>query len=322
MMNPFSYKSPTSLDAAVADLSDQPGRVDILAGGTDLLSLMKEGLATPRTVVNIKKIPGLAAIEVGDDAITIGATATLADIAAHSAIKKYLPALAEAIAVLGGPQIRNMGTLGGSLCQRNRDWYFRNGLNPEVKEETQYAAIFPSDGAIYVHPSTTAPPLIAYEATVAIQGPKGERKAPLDQLFQVATGNKREIVLAPNEILRSVTIPVRAGTKSADYEVRERDSHDWPLVQASVALQMAGASVQAARIVLGHVGPLPMVSNEAAAAIAGKEINPETADAAAAAAVAGAKPLSKNAYKVNLAQVAVKRALLAAVGKAYWRAES
>ncbi|MFO0945815.1 MAG: xanthine dehydrogenase family protein subunit M [Planctomycetota bacterium] len=318
MMSAFAYKAPHSLQNAVSDLDAEWGVTDILAGGTDLLALMKEGIETPKTVVSLKKIPGLAEIKVTDTGVEIGALATLDQIATHAGIAKHLPALSAAAEVIGGPQIRNMGTLGGNLCQRNRDWYFRNQLDPEVKAETQYAAIF-SDQATYVHPSTLAPPLIAYGATVEIAGPKGNKTLPVEKLFQVAVGGKRETVLAPNEIVTKVTIPVKAGVQSADYEVRERDSHDWPLVQASVALTSNGGKVTSASILLGHVGPLPVRATAAEKSLIGKAVTAETAAAAAKAAVAGAKPLEKNAYKVTLAEVAVKRALLAAVGNAYWR---
>lgn len=318
-MHAFAYKSPQDLKAAVADLDSEWGKVDILAGGTDLLALMKEGIETPKTVVNIKGISDLGQIKASDASIHIGATATLDDIANHSAIAKHLPALADAAVVIGGPQIRNMGTLGGNLCQRNRDWYFRNGLDPEVKEELQYSAIFPADGQTYVSPSTLAPPLIAYGATAEVVGPSGPRKIKVEDLFQVANGDRRETVLAPNEILIGVTIPVATGVKSADYEVRERDSHDWPLIQASVALTMDGKKVKAANIVLGHVAPVPHRAKAAEQAIVGKELTMETAAAAGKAAAQGAQPVDKNAYKVTLAEVAVKRALLAAIGNEYWR---
>lgn len=320
MMNPFAYKSPQDLKQAVADLGDSWGQVDLLAGGTDLLVLMKEGIETPKTLVNIKGISGLGGISLSEAGVRIGATATLDEIATHPGIGKHLPALAAAAAVIGGPQIRNLGTLGGNLCQRNRDWYFRNGLNPPQKEENQYLAIFPMGGAVYVSPSTLAPPLIAYGATAAVAGPKGTRKVPVDQLFQVAEGAKRETTLAPNEIVTEVLVPVDQAVKSADYEVRERDSHDWPLTQASVALVLDGKKVKKAAIVLGHVAPVPVRAREAEAAIVGKELTPEVAAAAGQAAVANAKPMGKNGYKVTLTEVAVKRALLAAIGNEYWRA--
>lgn len=317
-MNAFSYKAPNSLQHAVADLSAEWGVTDILAGGTDLLVLMKEGIETPKLVVSLKHVPGLAEIKVTDSGIEIGALATLDQISTHGGIAKHLPALTAAAEVIGGPQIRNMGTLGGNLCQRNRDWYFRNGLDPEVKAESQYSAIF-SDQATYVHPSTLAPPLIVYGASVEIAGPKGNKTLPIEKLFQVAKDGKRETVLAANEIVTKVTIPVKAGVQSADYEVRERDSHDWPLVQASVALTASGGKITSASIALGHVGPLPVRATAAEKILVGKELTTETASAAGKAAVEGAKPLEKNAYKVTLAEVAVKRALLAAVGNAYWR---
>lgn len=319
MMNAFVYHSPSSLDGAVALLAEQWGKASVLAGGTDLLSLMKDGLETPQKVVNIKQITELNGLSVGDDAIKIGATATLAEIAGHSAIQKHLPALADAAAAIGGPQIRNQGTLGGSLCQRNRCWYFRSGVCPEVIEETRYAAIFPSGGAVYVHPSTLAPPLIAYGATVHVTGPGGARKVPVAGFFQVAQGDARETVLKANEIVTGVTVPVVGSTKSANYEVRERQSHDWPLVQAAVSVKVANDQVAAATIVLGHVGPVPVRAKDAEAALVGKRIDEAAAAAAGKAAADGAKPLSENGYKVTLVQVAVKRALLAAVGNCYWR---
>lgn len=321
MMKAFAYQSPASIDDAISALGSEWGAVDVLAGGTDLLSLMKEGLATPDTVVNIKAIKELAGFEIGNDHITIGATATLAEIGNHSAVKKHLPALAAAAAAIGGPQIRNMGTLGGNLCQRPRDWYYRNGLQTEKREEDQYGAVFPIDGLTYVAPSTLAPPLIAYGATVQIQGPEGQRSVPVEKFFTVSKlgATERETVLKPNEIVLGVKVPVNGGVQSADYEVRERDSHDWPLVQASVALSLDGGTVTKANIVLGHVSPLPHRATEAEKALVSKALTEETAAEAGKAAAAGAKPGHKNAYKVTLIQVAVKRALLEAIGKVYWR---
>jgi xanthine dehydrogenase YagS FAD-binding subunit len=377
MINAFAYRSPKTVEAAVASLGRSWGETEVLAGGTDLLDLLKEGLAKPQTVVNIKEIAdlhgiavvsatgqpsgnGAAAVEseqvvyesrgirrllsrvfgrrnscAGDEVvlfasnghesaaagseIRIGATVTLEEIATHSAIRRHLPALADAAAIIGGAQIRNMGTLGGNLCQRNRCWYFRNGFAPEVKEENQYSAIFPMQGATYVHPSTLAPPLIAYGALAEVAGPNGRRKVPVDKLFQVAdAADKRETVLSANEIITAVFVPV-AETKSADYQVRERQSHDWPLVQASVALSVDAGRVAKASIVLGHVAPVPLRSRDAEQAIAGKELTDSTAAQAGSAAAGGAKSQGQNGYKITLVQVAVKRALLAAIGNTYWR---
>lgn len=319
MMNSFAYESPTSVAAAVSELGTDSR---VLAGGTDILALMKDGVIAPKVLVNIKDIADLGGIKVTDGSIKIGATVTLNELAGHSAVQKHLPALADAAVVIGGPQIRNMGTMGGNLCQRNRDWYFRNNLDPEEKEETQYSAIFPMDGQIYVHPSTLAPPLIVYGATAEITGPDGKRSVPVEKLFQVASGDKMEVVLAPNEIVTAVLVPVSKGLESADYEVRERDSHDWPLIQAAVGVKQKDGKVTEARIVLGHVAPVPHRVKAAEQMLVGKELTEESAAAAGKAALEGAKPLGKNEYKVTLGQVAVKRALLAAVGNEYWRADA
>lgn len=320
MMKAFAYQSPATIDEAVSALGNEWGATDVLAGGTDLLALMKDGVATPEKVVNVKDIKELAGIEIGNGQITIGATAKLAEIGSHATIQKHLPALAAAAAAIGGPQIRNMGTLGGNLCQRPRDWYFRSGLEAEKREENQYGAIFPIDGMDYVSPSTLAPPLIAYGAQVNVHGPEGKRTIPVEQFFQVSKlkPGERETVLKPNEIVLGVTVPA-AGTKSADYEVRERDSHDWPLVQASVALSLQGDKVTKASIILGHVSPLPHRAKAAEQAVVGKTLTQEVAHEAGQAATQGAQPQGKAAYKEMLVQVAVKRALLDAIGQAYWR---
>jgi xanthine dehydrogenase YagS FAD-binding subunit len=320
MMKAFAYQSPATVSEALSALGKEWGETDILAGGTDLLALLKDGLAGPNVVVNVKDIKELAGVEIGNGLITIGATTTLADIGSHSALKKHLPALANAAAAIGGPQIRNMGTLGGNLCQRPRDWYFRSGLEAKEREENQYGAIFPVDGMDYVSPSTLAPPLIAYGASVEVQGPDGKRTVPVEKFFQVSKlkPGERETVLKPNEIVLGVTVPV-AGVQSADYEVRERDSHDWPLVQASVALTLQGDKVSKANIILGHVSPLPKRAKTAEQALVGKTLTQEVAHEAGQAAAEGANAKGKAAYKKMLVQVAVKRALLAAIEQPYWR---
>ena len=320
MIQAFAYSSPSTLNQAIDSLSDAWGKVDLLAGGTDLLALMKEGIETPKTVVDIKRIAGLQGIDVVGSGIRIGATTTLDDLARHSVVRRHLPALAAAAAAIGGPQIRNRATIGGNLCQRPRDWYFRNGLFPEVRAETQYSAIFPEGEAIYVHPSTLAPPLIAYDAMVNVTGPDGDRSLPVAEFFQVSDlKEKRETVLAPNEVVTAVTVPVDDGCRSAEYEVRERQSHDWPLVQVAVCVALDGDKVDRAKVVLGHVGPTPIRSRAAEKALKGKTLTAAAAAAAGKAAAEGANPLGKNDYKVALTQVAVKRALLAAVGAEYWR---
>lgn len=222
-------------------------------------------------------------------------------------------------------QIRNMGTVGGDLCQRPRCWYFRNGFGLLARDakgkalvpggDNRYHAILGNGGPSYfVNPSSLAPMLIALGAAVEIAGGKGTRKVGLEHFFRAPHGeHQREFSLAPNEIVTALLIPEGAANwKTATYEVRERQSLDWPLAAAAVALKMDGRTVREARVVLGHVAPVPWRAPEADRALAGKTLNEESAANAGEAAVHGAHPLSGNRYKVQLARVAVKRAILAA----------
>jgi xanthine dehydrogenase YagS FAD-binding subunit len=322
-MQAFEYANPSTLDEALGLLGSTWEEANILAGGTDLLSLMKEYVQTPKRVVNIKNVKELGGITKSGSGLRIGATATVAELARNEDIRKEYPGLAQAAMGVSSMQIRNMGTVGGDLCQRPRCWYFRNGFGllatkdgkPLVPNgENQYHAIFPSGAAYFVSASSFGPPLIALGAKVKIASKSGAREVDLEKFFLAPKDDKtREVDLKPNEILTEIIVPSAAGAKSATYEVRHKDALDWPLAVASVVLNMKGNQVGKARIVLGHVGPTPVVVTRAAGALNGKAINESIAEQAARAAVANAKPLSQNGYKVQLARVAVKRAILAAV---------
>jgi xanthine dehydrogenase YagS FAD-binding subunit len=333
-MKNFTYYRPTSAEQAVAMLDAKWGTTEMLAGGTDLLDLQKEYIAQPDKVVSLTGILSQTDVDMerGDKtgSVTIGAGSTLSAIADNKDLKELFPALTEAAGQIGGPQIRNMGTLGGNLCQRNRCWYFRDEhVNCLLKGgdkcfaldgENQYHAIFTqAHPCVIVNPSTLAPALIALGATANVLGPKGKRTIPLSQFFQAPkSAADREHVLAANELVLSVTIPF-SGLKNASYEVRHKQAYDWPLVQAAAALEMKDNQVSKATVVLGHVAPTPLVAEAAGQALMGKEVSESTAAAAGAAASQGAKPLAQNSYKVKLVEVAVKRALLTAAGqKKYW----
>jgi xanthine dehydrogenase YagS FAD-binding subunit len=267
---------------------------------------------------------------VADDEVVIGAGTKLAEIAGHAELRKLFPSLTTPAGDIGGPQIRNMGTLGGNLAQRNRCWYFRDEqVNCLLKGgekcfaldgENQYHAIFTQGHkCVIVNPSTLAPALIALGATAEVLGPKGKRTLPLAKFFHApSSAAEREHVLEPNEIVLAVHVP-KSGLRSASYEVRHKQSYDWPLVQAAVAFKLDDGKATGVKVVLGHVAPTPHVAAEAAKALEGKEITEETATDAGKAAAKGAKPLAKNGYKVKLVEVAVKRAVLTAAGqKKYW----
>ena len=325
-MRAFEFATPTSTRQVPALLGSHWGEVEILAGGTDLVSLMKDDITTPRRLVNIKGIKELHGVSLGKDMVRIGALTTLGEIAEDGGIKKEYPVLADAADDAASPQIRNLATLGGNLCQRPRCWYFRtghgllaqgaDGKSLVLEGDNRYHAILGNDGpAYFVSPSTVAPVLIAYSATVRIQGPQGSREVPLEKFFVIPKSEQeREHDLKPNEIVTEVILPSK-GTKAvhaATYEIRQKDDFDWPYATASVALTMNGDTVSGARVVLGHVAPVPWLSPEAAGALVGKKITPETADAAGKAAVANAKSLGHNSHKIQLARVAVKRAILKA----------
>jgi len=322
-MQPFEYANPTTLQEALGMLGSRWGETYVLAGGTDLISLMKEYLETPKRLVNIKGIKELGGIQSTKTGLRIGSTATVEELLDNAEVRKNFPALTEAARGVASPQIRNMGTVGGDLCQRPRCWYFRQGfgvlamkdgksLVPEG--ENRYHAILGNGGpAYFVSASSFGPALVALGAKVRLASASGHREVPVSKFFTTPQNeNSREIALLPNEILTEIVVP-HEGTKNATYEVRQKQALDWPLAAASVALKMKGSTVSSAKIVLGHVAPTPWEATEAGKALDGKAVTAESAEEAAKAALADAKPLSGNAYKVQLARVAVKRALLEAV---------
>ena len=327
-MRAFEYASPATPAQAVSLLGTSWGNAEILAGGTDLLALMKDDVVHPKRLVNIKQIKELQGVTPTPQGLRVGALTTLGELAENAGIMKDYPALAEALHEAASPQIRNMATLGGNLCQRPRCWYFRAGFGLLPKDESgkdllaegenRYHAILGNDGAAkFVSPSTIVPVLIAYGAKVRITGPKGKRELALEKFFvNPSSEGDREHDLHPNEIVTDVLLPVAGDTKAAHYEIRQKEAFDWPLAVAAVALKMSGSNVQSARVVLGYVAPVPWPSSEAEQALAGKPISEETAKAAADAALQNAKPLSQNAYKVQLARVSLKRAILKAGGAA------
>ena len=330
-MQPFEYANATKKEQVATLLTEQSA---ILAGGTDLLALMKDDVVAPNRLVNIKQLDPLRGIAYQPgNGLRLGALTTLAEIADDATVRQHYPVLAEAAIEAASPQIRNLATLGGNMCQRPRDWYFRNGMGllamkdgkSLIREgDNRYAAILGNDGpALFVSPSTMAPVLIALGAKIRIYSAKasgtGVRELALEKFFVTPTKDgEREHDLKPGEMVIELIVPPPSKSlKASSYEVRQRAVFDWPLAHAAVALEMDGNTVKSARIVLGQVAPVPWISSEAAAALVGKPVNNDTAMAAANAAVAKATPLSHNKYKVTLAKAAVKRGIInAAAGRA------
>ncbi len=328
-MRAFEYASPTTPAQALKLLT--PGSAP-LAGGSDLLGLMKDGVENPSRLVNLKDLRDLKGIRWDPKAgLRIGALATLDEVASDPALKFDYSVLADAYGRVAGPQIRNVATVGGNLCQRPRCWYFRNGFgllpvrnkkSMVVEGDNRYHAIFGDGGdggnagpAYFVSPSTVAPLLVALGARIAVLGPQGERRMDLERFFRIPQKEgEREHDLMPGEIVTEIVIPPASAWRVASYEIRQRETLDWSLATAAVVLEMDGARVARARVVLGQVAPVPWTAKAAEALLAGKTLDRALVEKAGEAAVEGAKPLSRNQYKVQLTRVAVKRALLAAAG--------
>jgi xanthine dehydrogenase YagS FAD-binding subunit len=291
-----------------------------MGGGMDLLGLMKDYVVSPAQVVSIRNLD--QTISGAEGGLRIGAAVKIADLAEHAQARKLYPALITAAEDVGTPQIRNAGTVGGNIMQRPRCWYFRNEEFNCLKKggsrcfavdgENQYHAVFGDGPCHIVHPSSLAVPVIAYGGRFRVAGPNGAREIEAGQFFQMPNQNLYgESVLQPGEIVTHVLLPA-PGQRSATYEVRFKQSHDWPLAAASVNLVMSGPTVKAARVVMGAVAPIPWRAPGAERVLIGKAITEAIAAEAANAALAGARPMSGNAYKIQIAKTAVKRAILAA----------
>ncbi len=325
-MNRFEVITPADLAHAARLLSGE-GHV-ALAGGVDVIDLLKLDIIAPATLVNLKNLPELRGIESRAGGLRIGALTQLHEVAEHPLIREHYTAVAAAAREAATPQIRNLATVGGNLLQRPRCWYFRHpdvhclkkggdrcyapgGLN-------RYHAILGGGPSFIVHPSNLAPALIAFGASAKIVGPSGQRSVELEKFFTLPTVDpRRENNLEPGEVVVAVELPAPpAGAKSAYLEAREKQSFDWPLVAAAAMLVGAPGShtVHDARIVLGAVAPIPWRSPDAEKEIIGHPLDAERARAAGEASVRGAHPLSDNAYKVAIAKVLVRRAILKAAG--------
>jgi len=323
-MKPFAYVNPVNEKDAVAALSPDFEKSVPIGGGQDLLARMKDYITQPDRVVNVKNALE-STVTPANGGLRIGAALKMADLAEHADVARLYPAIAAAAIEVGTPQIRNQGTVGGNLNQRPRCWYFRNEEFVCLKKggttcfsisgENQFHAILGGGPSYIVHPSSLAVPMLAYGATFRLLGPNGERLVPAAEYFTSPRQNVRvENVLAPNELLTHVILPAPGNLKSGHYEVRYKASHDWPIAFATVLLAMNGTTVQSARVVMGAVAPIPWRATAAEDALAGKPVTEATAAAAADAALQGARPLRQNAYKIQVAKTAVKRAILRAAG--------
>lgn len=324
-MHNFEYAAPRTEAEVLELLSAEPGKTEILAGGTDLVGLMKKMIVTPDRVVNIMEIPSLRQLDrQPDGSLHIGAAVTLDELLDSHYLDDYA-AIKHAIRGINSMQLQCQGTIGGEICQRPQCWFFRHGHglladgDAAVAEgDNRYHAIFGNSGpAKFVNSSRIAPALIALGAYVRLYGPKSadEQFLPVEDFYRVPRHDgQRETTLLSNQLLTHFILPPVDDRCSATYEVRQSEGPDFPLAAAAAALRVEGGVVREARVVLGQVAPTPWISQEAAALLVGRGIDADLAEAAGEAAVARATPLSHNEYKVQLAKVAVKRAILMAAG--------
>jgi xanthine dehydrogenase YagS FAD-binding subunit len=296
-------------------------------GGSDLLGMVKEGIVKPDVLVHLRAIKGQDQVETRAGRVHVGGLITLDTLNHHPLIHAKYAVLAEAAGTVATPQIRNAGTLAGNVCQRPWCWYFRNGFPCfkaggntcfSITGENQFHAIFGGGPSFIVHPSDTAPALMALDATFRIVGPSGERTLAAADFFTLPKANAaRENALGEDELLASVEFPeARPGTRSTYHKVMDREAWTHAVVSAAIVLDMDGQVCRSARIVLGGVAPIPWRVPDAERLLTGQRVTPELTARVAEAAVAGANPLAKNAYKVPLTREIVQRSVLALATRA------
>ena len=329
-MKTFANSNATSPQDAVrrsADARKRGQQASFAGGGTDLLQLVKERIVNPDVIVNLKTMAGLGQITRSSNGVSIGGQVTLDALGRHPIIQSDYPVLAEAAASVATPQIRNVGTIAGNVAQRPWCWYYRNGF-PCFKNggnqcysfagENQFHAIFGGGPSYIVHPSDTAPALVALGATFRIAGPGGERRVAASDFFVLPRQNaSAENVLAADEVLVSIDLPAATrGSKSHYFKVTDRETWTHAVVSAAVVLEMDGDVCRSARVVLGGVAPIPWRLPNVEQLLAGQRVTDELARRAAEASVSGARALSKNAYKLPMTRGVVRRALLHAAQRA------
>ena len=328
-MNPFEYRRAKDPASALQDLTASS---KFLAGGTNLIDLMKDGVETPRTLIDINRI-GLTAIEeLPDGGLRLGALARNSDTANHPLVRERYPLVARAILSGASPQLRNLATNGGNLMQRTRCPYFMDTGFPHCNKRApgsgcgalhgfqRYHAIFgTSEHCIAVHPSDLCVALAALDATVRVRGIRGERQIPFAD-FHRLPGNTAQIdtTLRHDELIEAIDLPRSPYATHSHYlKIRDRSSYEFALISVAAALEIENGKIRGARIALGGVAHKPWRLESVERSLAGQTAGPETFRRAGGQAIAGAQPRSGNAFKIEMTKRAVARALdLAARGQA------
>jgi xanthine dehydrogenase YagS FAD-binding subunit len=323
-LQPFDYVLARSARAAIESAADADGAA-FIAGGTDLMQLMKEGAAAPRRLVDVNPLP-CTEITLGAQGLRLGALARMSDVADDPGVRARFPVIAQALLASASAQVRNMASIGGNLLQRTRCTYFRDPAMPcnkrapgtgcsALQGDHRLHAIFGgSERCVATHPSDLAVALVALDAVGLVEGPGGARRIPIGELHRLP-GNtpERDTVLEPGELILAVEVPASAAARRSHYlKIRDRASFEFALVSVAAGLDVGDGTIRAARLAAGGVGTKPWRLHTAEAALAGRPPTPETYQAAADRAVEGASPLLMNRFKVELLRRAVRRALATA----------
>jgi xanthine dehydrogenase YagS FAD-binding subunit len=325
-MNNFEYAIPESVDKALEYLEAKNARLK--AGGIDLLDQMKEGLISPKRLVNIREMVDLKFIKKAENGdIHIGPGMTLTELAESKELSGGFQLLAQAAGAVASPQVRNAATIGGNICQRPRCWYFRSADFHCARKggdtcfaldgENQYHAILGnSDGCAIVHPSGSAVALSALDARIVINKGDSEKTVKIADFFiSPAEDIERENILKSNELITAIIIPAMMKNYMSYYiKHKEKHTFDWPLADVAVCLQVEGGICKDARIILGAAAPVPWRSTEAEDELINNRLSKDSARKAAEMAIAKAEPLSLNAYKVPIFKTIVYRTICRAIG--------
>ncbi len=319
-MRSFTYETPSSVN-------DANSRGDVnsafIAGGTTMIDLMKLEVLTPSRLLDVNSLP-MRGIEMIQGGLRIGSLERMGDVAIHPDVMSNYPVISEALLKSASPQIRNMASMGGNLLQRTRCGYYRDPATPCNKRqpgtgcsalsgENRGHAIFgTSEYCVATHPSDLAVALVALDAEIRLQSVSGDRSVKLEEFYRLPGETpEKENDLRPGELISEILVPALPwARKSAYLKVRDRDSYEFALTSAAVALDIEGNQIRDARVAVGGVGTKPWKLPSVCEALKGKSLNRETITAAAALAGAGAKPLKDNQFKVDLVGRTVARALL------------
>jgi xanthine dehydrogenase YagS FAD-binding subunit len=329
-MNPFEYQRVTDSGAAVNAVTHFEN-AKFLAGGTNLIDLMKSSVEQPRALIDINRLP-LAAIEpLPDGGLRLGALARNTDTANHALVRQKYPLLSQAILAGASAQLRNMATNGGNLMQRTRCYYFMDPAFAQCNKRKPgsgcaaiegfnriHAILGASENCIATHPSDMCVALAALDAKIRVEGGNGERTIPMSKFHRFpGTTPQVDTNLRPDELILSIDLPPSPYAAHSHYlKVRDRNSYAFALVSVAAALELDGKHIRSARLALGGVAHKPWRSEEAEAALSGKPANQQAFEAAAAIVLADARPYRYNKFKVDLAKRAILRSLSLAGGLA------